>query len=242
MPDSTKKISEEIRRIYQSDPENAGKAIEVFLEEQLGAVSGRNRLEKLDEIGKWFHKPSGVSASGTAEIEDEVLMRVFSLVLGKKADQLDLSSMELLKRLTESLNTIFDNLNELVEVINQNLYGESKGDETIRQVIGFHMTGEDCSKPLEDYLGQIKQSFLVALQGFKKASGVTVNRILEELDPEKFAGESGSSFKFGPLRKAEYFGIYEEKYEKVKRWYRSERFMEDLSREFEKACEKILTQ
>lgn len=241
MPGSTRKISEEIRRIYQAQPENAEKAIEEFLRGEYENVSGGKRLVKLQELRDCFKNPENISAAGTAEIEEEVLTRVFSLVLGKKAEQLDLSSTEILERLAESLNTIFDNLNTLVEVINQNLYREYKGDETIRQFIGFHMAGEGQDKPLEDYLGQIKKSFLVALQGFKEASCVTFEKILTELDPENFTGKTGGGFKFGPLRKAEYYEIYEKRFEKVKKWFDSGRFIEDLSREFEKACEKNLT-
>ncbi len=241
MPDSIQQISEEIRRIYQSNPENPENAIEMFLEVQLKEISEQERLEKLHKISQCFHKSADVSVIEPEEIEEEVLARVFSLILGEKAEQKDLSSSELLERLARSLNTVFDNLNQLVDVINQNLYGEYREDETIRQVIGSHMTGDEYNKSLEDYLGQIKQSFFVALQGFRKASGITVDKILKELDPAKLDKEIVSSFKFGPLRKAEYFEIYQEKYEKVKKWYQSERFMEDLSREFEKACEKIFT-
>jgi hypothetical protein len=41
------------------------------------------------------------------------------------------------------------------------------------------------------------------------------------------------------MKKAEFFEAYREKFEKIKKWYESERFEEDFSREFERSCERL---
>jgi hypothetical protein len=43
--------------------------------------------------------------------------------------------------------------------------------------------------------------------------------------------------KFGPMKKAEMFDIYEQRYGKIQKWFSSGRFMEDFLREFEKNCQ-----
>jgi hypothetical protein len=40
------------------------------------------------------------------------------------------------------------------------------------------------------------------------------------------------------MKKAEYFDTYQNKYETLKKWFESGRFMEDLLREFENNCHR----
>jgi hypothetical protein len=87
-------------------------------------------------------------------------------------------------------------------------------------------------------LGQIKEAFLLSRRASEETARKLVAGILREIDPEKIAGISEGGFKFGPLRKAEYFDIFREKYTKVVKWSESERFSADFGREFEKNCEK----
>jgi hypothetical protein len=149
----------------------------------------------------------------------------------------DLSSEELVDKLADSLNTIFDTLNQLISVINQSFSGESSPDATIRQVIGFCLEGEGQGCSLESYLGQISQAFLTSQQAFKGAAYAKVRQMLHVLDPEAIAADAGKGIKFGPLKKAEMFEIYAHRYEKIQKWFNSGRFMEDFLREFEKNCQ-----
>ncbi len=233
-------IAEQIASIYERSPGNAEESIEGFLSMALGSLPERQKIDAVERLAREF-KNSGAGSSTTAEIEDEVLSRVFSLLLGRKVSHADLSSEQLLQRMADSMNTVFDSLNQIVEVINQHLYREYPGDQTIRRVIGSQMTGDGQGKSLESYLGQIKTSFLTAQQAFRKSARITVNKIVNELDPARLGDDVGGGFKFGPLKKAEYFEVYEAKYDKVRKWFESDRFMEDFLREFEKACEKMLT-
>jgi hypothetical protein len=195
-------------------------------------------LELLKELKDEFNESHSEPSENT-EIEEDVLAKVSSLLLGRDISQGNLSSSELLERLAGSLNTVFDALNQLIGVINATLFTESTGDETIRYFIGSHLEGGSQTKSLESYLGQIQKAFLTTQQAFKNAAHVRVKEILDELDPEKISTAGGGKLKFGPLRKAECFEAYESKFLACKNWFESGRFMEALLREFEKNCNKL---
>ncbi len=231
-------LIDEIKRIYRSGAPEAGSEIETFLEKSLGELTSDKRLTFLDRLIAGFGSTNS-SKDGVVGSEDEVLSRVFSLLLGRKVSKADLSSSQLLERLAESLNTIFDSLNQLVGVINSTLSGQSTGEETIRYVIGVHLEGEDQTKSLEGYLGQIKEAFLITQEAFKKAAYGKVEQILSELDPKVISEAGSGGFKFGALRKAEFFDTYEERYNKIRKWFESGRFIEELSREFEKKSQQL---
>jgi hypothetical protein len=167
------------------------------------------------------------------------LSELISLLLRREVSNVDLSSAEVLQRLAESLNTIFDSLNQLVREINETLLGDSACDLTIRGGIERHLKGKDHLRPLESYIEQIHKAFLTSHRAFKRAVHSKVNEILAELDPDKIAAAGGRRLKLGPLRKAEFFEIYEEKYQKCLKWFESGRFMEGFLREFEKNCREI---
>jgi hypothetical protein len=238
---STGELADEIKQIYSSDPSRAGTLIETHLEKRLNTLSAPERLILLKKLTAEFKRASS-GTSGNENMDEEVLSRVFSLLLGREVSQADLSSTEFSQRLAESLSTIFDTLNQLVSVINMTLLGEATGDETIRHIIGFHLQGEDQSKSLETYLGQIKKAFLIAQQAYKKAAHTIVSKVLLELDPVQIARTDTGGLRFGPLRKAEFYEIYEGKFQRCKKWFESERFMEEFLREFEKDCQKLSLQ
>ena len=231
-------LIDEVRRIYSLGTPQAGSEIEAFLEKSLQELTFDERLAFLDRLITGFRSQDS-STDDVMGSEDEVLSRVFSLLLGRKVSKADLSSSELLERLAASLNTIFDSLNQLVSVINITLSGQGTGEETIRQVLGVHLEGEDQTKSLQGYLGQIKEAFLVTQQAFKKAAYAKVEQILSELDPKVISEAGSGGFKFGALRKAEFFDTYEERYYKIRKWFESGRFIEELSREFEKKSQQL---
>ena len=235
---SSRRLADEIRQIYESDRSQAEVAIETCLAERLQTFSPDERLAFLERLIGQFDTGAPGGSGGT-KLEEEVLSKLFSLLLGRNVYQADLSSAELLERLAASLNTVFDTLNELVSVINATLQGQSSGEETIRQVIGFHLQGQNQSQSLESYIGQIKKAFLTAQQAFKKAAHTKVTQILDKLDPERIETAGGGGLKFGPLRKAAFFEIYEERYHKCRKWLESGRCVEEFLREFEKNCQRL---
>ena len=231
-------LAKEVKQIYRSDRLQAEDLIETYIEKRLNEFSVEEKSILLNKLADEFAN-ADEDLTANVNIDEEVLARISALLLGRKVSKADLSSAELLSRLAESLNTIFDELNQLVSVINAALYGETVGEATIRQVIGFQLEDESPSKSLESYLGQIRKAFLTAQQAFKQAAQSKVIEILNEMDPDKIAASSGGGLKFGPLRKAELFGIYTEKFHECRKWFESGRFMEEFLREFEKNCQKM---
>ncbi|SPD75702.1 conserved hypothetical protein [uncultured Desulfobacterium sp.] len=231
-------LAEDIRRIYQSDGPGAAGSIENYLNNKLAGLLPEQRHDVLAALADEFRPADPVQAAAP-KLEDDTLSRVFSLLLGREVARDDTSSQEVLKRLGESLNTIFDMLNQIIRVINMSFNTENVGDQTIRSFIGSHMAGISEEKSLKDYLGKIEKAFLITQQAFKQAVNTKVREILGELDPDKISAASGGGLKFGPLRKAECYDIYESKFRTFKQWVESGRFMDDFLREFEKSCQKL---
>lgn len=224
----------DIRDIYAGAPGQAPQAVQQLLERQLGGLPSEEARATIEKVISRF-SPDGGQMDIVAD--KELLTRVFGLLLGRKVTPDDLSSSELLERLAQSLNTIFDSLNQLISVINMTFSGGvDQGEQTIRQFIGFHLEGDDQTQSLEDYLGQINKAFLTTQEAFKKAARTKVAQILQAIDTEKIVSERSGGLKLGPLRKAEDFDILKEKIDRIKRWFDSGRFMEDYLREFEKNC------
>jgi PAS domain-containing protein len=228
------RLANEIRNIYISDKNQSEKQIEKFLTNRFKELSGPESLDVLNKLIDEFDNRHPI------RIDNSIIPRTFSFLLGRDVSRTDLSSTELIERLAESLKTIFDSLNQLIGVINMTLTGETFGDQTIRQVIGFHLEGEEQTKSLESYLGQINEAFLTVQRSFKKTAQIKVGQILEEIDPDRISAQGGGGLKIGPLRKAEYYEIYEEKFRRIKKWFESGRFMEEFLREFEKKCQNLM--
>lgn len=234
-------LSNKIRQIHSSDPSLAEDRIEKFLEDSFPDFSHDQKIKYLEELIGEFKE--NISSSHNEEnIDPEVLTRIFSFLLGKKVSLDDLQSTEHLQRLADSLNTIFDMLNRLIGVINMTFLGQHDGVETIRQVIGFHLEGENHSRSLESYLGQINEAFLISQKAFKIAAEKKVHEILKELDPENISESLDSGFMFGKSKKAKSFDLYTYKYNTIKEWFDSGRFMEEFLREFENNCQRFFSQ
>jgi hypothetical protein len=227
----------ELREIYRRDPEHAAKRIELLLSERVKSIP---QAQHRDVLGKIIAALESAERDVPACRDNEIAARVFGLLLGKRVDPRDLSSQTMIENLAQSLNTIFNALNELIGLINKTFSGGSElADQTIRQVIGGHIGGEENVRPLEEYLGQINHAFVATQEAFKKAAQTKVAQILHSLDPEKIAAERSGGLKIGPLRKAEDFDLLTAKIDRIRRWFESGRFMEDFLREFEKSCQTI---
>ena len=231
------KLAAEIRTVYRSAPQQAEVLIEDFLEKKWKAIPPSERLDLLKKLGKQFE----VSAPRQVQPETGAgeLPRLLSMLLGKRVSMLDLSSEENLEKLARSLNTVFDTLNQIIGVIHSTLWGKQAEMETIRLILGSNLEGRGQPDSLQNYLGQIKDAFLVSHQAFRLAAHTKVGEVLKELDPERIAAEAEGGLEFGPLRKAKLFEIYKGKFSKCKSWHGSDRFLEDLLREFEKDCQKL---
>lgn len=230
-------LIEELREIYRADPVNAENLIGNFLKEKLQAYSLPEKINILNNLLQNFNQaPELLSSSSTSQ----ELTRLLSALFGKRYSLQDLSSPGALEKLTASLNTVFDTLNQIIGVIQSTLVGKRSELETIRLVIGSNIAGERSGgDSLQNYLSQIKDAFLISHKAFQQAAQVKVGEILKELDPDRIAAEGEGGFEFGPLRKAKLFDLYKEKFSKAKGYYESGRFLEELLREFEKSCQKL---
>jgi hypothetical protein len=229
-----------ILEIYRKHGDQSQDPVDQYLTETLKNFDRTRKMAVLEKLIERLDGPDQKSgASGVSPaIDDHVLSRVIKLLLGRDIAKLDLSSDELLESLAESINTVFESLNQLISVINTTLVGKQDPDQTIRQVIGYNIEGSSQARPLEAYIGQIGKAFFEAQEASRKAAHAKVLEILEELAPEKIEAESGGS-AIGPFRRARCYEAYEHKFEKFRTWFESGRFMESFLREFEKNCRNI---
>lgn len=235
---SVERLADEIRAIYQSDLPRAETLIETYIEQNLKEFSPIDKINLLEKLTQQFES-NNMKVRHDLDFESKDFLRLFSLLLGKRISSVDLSQTEVLERLAYSLNTIFNTLNQIIGVIQTTLLGKkTEFDETIRHIIGSDLEGSAGTTSLQDYLDQIQEAFLVSHQAFKEAAQAKVGEILRELSPDHIEATTGGGLRFGPLRKAELFEIYKEKFQTCKAWAESGRFIEELLREFEKKCQK----
>ena len=226
-----------IRAISQSSPSDLQASMEAYLGDELRLLQQGERLVLLEKLARKFETDTG--AKVPSPLPSEESSRLVSLLLGKQISISDLSSAELSEKLAQSLNTIFNTLNQIIGVINTTLLGQRAEQETIRQIIGMHIGGGAGDNSLQNYLDQIRDAFLTAHKAFRQATEGLVREILTELDPEKIEASTEKRLKFGPLRKADLFDAYKDKFRAVKEGFESGRLMEEFLREFEKVCQKL---
>jgi hypothetical protein len=232
-------LAHEIRTIYNSDHARAESLIESYLEHELKDCLPSDRLTVIEKLVHIFEGSASEPNREDYPLEQNTVSQLISLLLGKDMSAAELSADELMGKLSQSLNAVFDTLNQIIRVINTTLLGEKIEFATIRQIIGSNIEGEDTCDSLQNYLDQIREAFLVAHKAFQEAASVQISQILNELDPNRISAETEKGLKFGPLRKAENFDIYTEKFNACKRWFDSGRINEELLREFEKICQKL---
>ncbi len=236
MEPSMDNLAGALRSIYARDPAGAQAAIESFLHKELGGLARIERLDILRRLESIFAPAGPPTPQGAG---DELLERLVPLLLGRDVP-VDPGTPELASRLSHSLDTVFTMLNDLIALINSTLGGSTQADETIRHIIGTSLGGGGEVESIEQYLGRIRQAFLAAQKSSQEAARTVAGYILAELDPKAMDQGSGG-FKIGPMKKAESFELFEEKYKRVKKWFDSERFALDFLRQFEKNCQKSFT-
>jgi hypothetical protein len=217
---------------------NLRAAIEERVERVLSDLPLQEKMLLLEEAARHFGAPKTGGDVPPAFSPGESA-RLVALLLGKDKLSPDLSPEDISQRLVNSLNTVFDSLNKTIRIINSTLLGQTGELETIRAIIGSEIGGASVEIPLQEYLDQIQEAFLVAHKAFRAASENVVGRILSEFDPEKMTALAEGKLKFGPMKKAELFDIFTEKFESCKRSLESGHLMEEFLREFEKTCQKL---
>lgn len=233
-----RELAANLREIYRSGGPQAERQVESFLEAGLQGRSPEERRRLLQGLHSEF-VPAPAPETG-ALIGTDVYTKIFSLLLGKKVQQKDLSSQELLEKLAASLKTIFDAVNDLLNTTNTALLSGAPSDQTIRHMVGLHLSGESKLESLESYLGQIKAAIRSSHEAYQDTFASKLREVLLELSPSHIEEKCGRSIRFGPLRKAELFDEYEDVFERLKTWLESGKFMEDFMAGFQSALQSRL--
>jgi hypothetical protein len=239
MQQDLERVKSEIETIYMANPAEAKERIEMHLLQTWALYPPDQRLQLLASLRKSFKPSPNALQNNSTLIDEEFLQRFCRLLLGEDILQEGLSGEQIMIRLSEALNTLFDSVNELVRLINTTLLGRDKGEQTIRHIIGSRLQEETDMVSLQRYLQQIGAAFLSIHHAFGDTARTMTEKILEELDPAGLKEKERNGFSFGPLRKAENFARYEHIFANCKKWFDSGRFMEDFQREFEKKCRSL---
>lgn len=235
---STPILAAEVKKIVHGGGPDAEMVVEAYLEKEFSSLSPEKRVEALDRLIAEFREDRGAGAKAK-DLDTNLVAKLFSMLLGERVGEVDIASEQVIERLANSLNTVFDSLNELISGINATLLGRVSGTETIRFVIGSQLEQQDESKSLESYVAQIKEAFAIAHQAFQDAGMTKMREILGELDPRKIEESANGRRKFGPLRKAELFDIYQDKHRTLRNWLETGLLNEALMREFERICQRL---
>lgn len=230
-------IADDLRNLYKADQQHAETLIETYLMGRLSDYSPDVKLTMVEEIAHQFEHAALNETVGVSH-ESQELKQLYALLLGDEIIAGNLSPEETNKKIAESLNTVFDLVNQIIQVIHTTLLGETGDLQTIRKIIGAHVEGQKSCESLKSYLDQIQDAFLVSHRAFQEAAAMRVAQILSELDPDRIAQATDKGMKIGPLYKAELFETYKSSYRACKAWFESGRFTQDLLREFEKICQK----
>ncbi|HVN24662.1 MAG TPA: type VI secretion system-associated FHA domain protein [Syntrophorhabdales bacterium] len=233
---SLEELAEKLRALSRSSA-SLDASIEEYLDDKLRHVGSAERLGLLEKLVTRFDKSSEPKTG--LSLPSEESSRLLSLLLGKQISISDLSYEELSEKLAQSLNTVFNTLNQIISVINTTLLGHGAEQETIRQIIGMHIGSGGGDNSLQNYLDQIQEAFLTAHKAFSQATGELIRELLNELDPARIEASLEKSLKFGPLRKAELFDSYKDRFGVVKEGLDSGRLMERFLREFERICQRL---
>ena len=231
-------VDEHIAGLYRLNP-HAGAAIESYLHKCFATESGAEKVARVEALAQSFKEKSAMSQEQPESTLAQPLRSLVPLLLGTNIADSGCSDDELAKRLVESLNTVFDTLNELILAINTAFVGRASETETIRLIIRSNVDDSAESISLQSYLDQIKAAFSIMHDAFTDAAMIKMQEMLTELDPQLIAKSLNGGLKIGPFQKAEMFRIYEEKHRTLENWLHTGLLKDALLREFERNCQKL---
>ncbi|MCU0572164.1 MAG: hypothetical protein MUC41_04130 [Syntrophobacteraceae bacterium] len=238
---SLEDLARVLRGLYRSNPGEAPVAIEAYLRSSLKDLEPDQRSRTVRRLQEVFTPRIEAGTTECSEPPGRLAELVWG-ILGQEAPGTAQSQSESIEALADALNSVFDHLNELVALIHGNLLGRSMELETIRQVIRSDIAGGGESESIRAYLDHIREAFLIASRAYTLTVRKVIEKILHELDPDRLSQSTEQGLKFGFMRKGESFELYQEKFSQFKRWYESDRFSEDFTREFERTCQRLYSE
>lgn len=241
-PPNIARMAHELRAMTVGGRQGSEQEIEKYLLGEVGHADPETRLNVLEELAREFSGSPAPYVAVTGDARPSEIHRLVSRFLGVSGEADRMSPQVLADTFAGSLDALFDSVNQIVSVINVTLLGESQELETIRKVIGTNLQGDTDYAAIRGYLDRIRKAFLVAHTSFQSSAVAVIDDILGELDPKAIeSSKPPSGLKIGPLRKAELFELYEERFARCRRWFDSDQCREKLLREFEKRCQQLFT-
>lgn len=230
---SVSQISQEVRTLYRRTTGSASEEIEAYLENTLAEMGHQEKRAYLENVSRQFRDDVGQQPD---TIGGQQMARFISLLLGRDVAPQEVGQRQLQENLCKSLNAVFDSLNRLIQAINDTLNRNVPLEETIRYIIHKDLEHHHIEGSLEEYIDQIRKSFISSYDSSKTAHVSMMNTVLEELKPENFLSKTTGNLNFGPLKKAQAFDQYTGMYRTLYEWHESGRGLDEYIRTFEKQC------
>lgn len=234
---SAVELEHAVLHLYQDNPEGAESVIADFLKTRLDTLDPPEQTAVLDTLIQRF-EASELKGESPCLTDSHILKKICEQFLGRDIALDSLEPDELLRKLADAINTVFDSLNQLISTINVTLAGNQGRDETIRQVIGYHLEDDGSGISLENHIGQIRNAFIACHEAFQTTTLKKLEQIIEELCPETIKRETGAA-RINPARKARCFDTYEAKFNKFITWVETGKFMESYLRDVESNCRDL---
>ncbi len=249
MPD-TKELAQEIKkgladRAAASRDEKLQALKDIFKEKTTGLPLDE-KIRSLQDLKDYFSQEVRVPA-GPSRTSASALVELAETILGKGTEGLeDMDQEQILQRLNDSLTTIFDTFNQIVQSLHAaaGLEGNFSPEKTIRMLIHERLSSrEDMGNlSIQAYLDHIKHAFSAVREAFEKAVNEKVMEMLHEMAPERLAQDLGDKgLKLGPLYKASLFELYEERFNHLRNFVERGLFTREVMLAFERRFSEILS-
>ncbi len=212
-----------------------------LLDDRLGKLNPGERRQTLERLRDYFGKPLPPHTVSTT------LREVARVILGSEIlDAENPDDTEILERLQESVSTVFDALNQIVQSLHgvSGPAGKLTADRTIRMLISDRLSSEadTGNLPIQAYLDHIKEAFGYVKEAFEETLQDKIKEVLQEISPERLVEDLGErALKLGPLYRAALFDCFEKKYSHISLFVDQGFFTREVMLSFERKFEEKLS-
>lgn len=247
MTEGVKELAGELQAVLSRAPgaseEERLRAVRDAFEQKCRGMDPSEKVRCLKELRDYFSREVEVpvrQAGALAEIAEAML--------GKGSEELEgMSDEEILQGLKDSLDIIFETLNQIVSSLNVAVGADAgiSRDKTIRMLIHERLkSGEDTGNlSIQAYLDHIKYAFGAVRDAFEEALDEKIKEIFQEIEPDTLARELGDKgLKLGPLYKASLFDFYEERFNHLRNFVHRGLFTREVMLAFERRFSEMLSE